>query len=53
VPARTVDGLRRRTRALQGRCQGFNCHAAVLALLARETGQSPGALTLLEASGGR
>ena len=29
VPATTLDGLRRRTRASQGRCQGFNCHAAL------------------------
>jgi glycerol-3-phosphate dehydrogenase len=42
IPARTLDGLRRRTRALQGRCQGFNCHAAVAATLARESGQSIG-----------
>jgi glycerol-3-phosphate dehydrogenase len=42
IPARTLDGLRRRTRALQGRCQGFNCHANVAAVLARETGQSMG-----------
>ncbi len=41
VPARTVDGLRRRTRALQGRCQGFNCHGAVLAALATHTGEDP------------
>jgi glycerol-3-phosphate dehydrogenase len=27
IPATTLDGLRRRTRASQGRCQGFNCHA--------------------------
>ena len=40
IPASSIDGLRRRTRALQGRCQGFNCHAAVTALLARETGLS-------------
>jgi glycerol-3-phosphate dehydrogenase len=39
IPARTLDGLRRRTRALQGRCQGFNCHAALAALLADEAGQ--------------
>ncbi len=52
IPARTVDGLRRRTRAMQGRCQGFNCHAAVVDLLARETGQSPGRLTMLEAASG-
>ena len=41
VPARTVDGLRRRTRALQGRCQGFNCHGAILAQLIAHTGQDP------------
>lgn len=40
IPADTLDGLRRRTRVLQGRCQGFNCHAAVAALLARERGQT-------------
>jgi len=32
VPATTLDGLRRRTRASQGRCQGFNCHAALMKL---------------------
>jgi glycerol-3-phosphate dehydrogenase len=45
IPARNLDGLRRRTRAMQGRCQGFNCHAALVALLARETDQSAEALT--------
>jgi len=48
LPAQTLDGLRRRTRALQGRCQGFNCHAAVLGLLAQHTGASPYALAGLE-----
>ena len=33
IPATTVDGLRRRTRASQGRCQGFNCHAALTSSL--------------------
>ncbi|HEY9152195.1 MAG TPA: FAD-dependent oxidoreductase [Anaerolineales bacterium] len=33
IPASTLDGLRRRTRASQGRCQGFNCHAALLSAL--------------------
>ena len=33
VPARTLDGLRRRTRAMNGRCQGFHCGASVRALL--------------------
>ncbi|MFJ4621556.1 NAD(P)/FAD-dependent oxidoreductase [Streptomyces sp. NPDC088812] len=32
VPARSLEGLRRRTRAMNGRCQGFFCGAAVAAL---------------------
>lgn len=40
IPARNLDGLRRRTRALQGRCQGFNCHAAIVALMAKYMKQS-------------
>ncbi len=43
VPARTLDGLRRRTRCLQGRCQGFYCLAEVVKLAAITTGTSPGA----------
>jgi len=34
VPAANLDGLRRRTRVLMGRCQGFYCGAEVSALLA-------------------
>jgi glycerol-3-phosphate dehydrogenase len=34
IPAVDLDGLRRRTRALMGRCQGFFCGAHVTALLA-------------------
>jgi len=30
IPATSLDALRRRTRAMQGRCQGFNCHASLL-----------------------
>lgn len=37
IPATTVDGLRRRTRASQGRCQGFNCHAALISSLREAT----------------
>jgi glycerol-3-phosphate dehydrogenase len=44
IPARSVDGLRRRTRALMGRCQGFYCSAEVLQLLASESGTSVEAL---------
>jgi glycerol-3-phosphate dehydrogenase len=32
VPATDVDGLRRRTRALAGRCQGFYCLAEVASI---------------------
>ncbi len=37
IPATSLDALRRRTRAMQGRCQGFNCLAALNAVL-REDG---------------
>jgi glycerol-3-phosphate dehydrogenase len=40
VPARDLDGLRRRTRAVAGRCQGFYCSAEVCALAARSDGRS-------------
>jgi glycerol-3-phosphate dehydrogenase len=33
VPARTLEGLRRRTRVQMGRCQGFYCGAEVRSLL--------------------
>jgi glycerol-3-phosphate dehydrogenase len=33
LPPRDVDGLRRRTRALGGRCQGFHCGPRVTAAL--------------------
>jgi glycerol-3-phosphate dehydrogenase len=39
IPPSDLDGLRRRTRALMGRCQGFFCGAEVAALLA---GAGPG-----------
>ena len=42
VPATTLDGLRRRTRALLGRCQGFYCGAAVAGLVADATGRTIG-----------
>lgn len=34
LPPRDVDGLRRRTRAMMGRCQGFYCGAEVESMLA-------------------
>ncbi|HEY3050646.1 MAG TPA: NAD(P)/FAD-dependent oxidoreductase [Gaiellaceae bacterium] len=39
LPARDLDGLRRRTRALMGRCQGFYCGARVASLLAEGGGR--------------
>ncbi len=35
IPPADLDGLRRRTRAMNGRCQGFYCGAEVDALLQR------------------
>jgi glycerol-3-phosphate dehydrogenase len=35
IPPQTLDGLRRRTRATMGRCQGFYCGAAIRAALER------------------
>jgi glycerol-3-phosphate dehydrogenase len=40
IPPTELDGLRRRTRVLMGRCQGFFCGARVAALL-RERVASP------------
>jgi glycerol-3-phosphate dehydrogenase len=39
IPPRDLDGLRRRTRALLGRCQGFYCLAEVAATFAEATGR--------------
>ena len=44
IPARSLDAVRRRTRALFGRCQGFYCAAEVTRLLAEATGQGIDAL---------
>jgi glycerol-3-phosphate dehydrogenase len=38
IPPADADGLRRRTRALMGRCQGFFCAAEVAAALEGERG---------------
>ncbi len=37
LPARSLDALRRRTRAMQGRCQGFNCHASLNVILSERS----------------
>lgn len=48
VPPAGAEGLRRRTRAGNGRCQGFHCGAAVRELREREL---PGRSRALEGSG--
>jgi glycerol-3-phosphate dehydrogenase len=42
IPPGDLDGLRRRTRVLTGRCQGFYCGARVAELLAAPAAQQPG-----------
>ena len=41
IPPVDLDGLRRRTRALNGRCQGFYCGARVRALLGTAGAEAP------------
>lgn len=43
VPPRSLEGLRRRTRARAGRCQGFYCGAAVRELFERGPAKGEGA----------
>lgn len=40
VPARTLDGVKRRVRAGMGRCQGGFCSVKVMEILCEETGLS-------------
>lgn len=42
IPARDLNGLRRRTRVQNGRCQGFFCGAAVRAEIERRMGPTGG-----------
>jgi glycerol-3-phosphate dehydrogenase len=42
IPPTDLDGLRRRTRVLMGRCQGFFCGAHVAGLLAELSGRDSG-----------
>ncbi len=43
LPAGDLGGLRRRTRAMMGRCQGFYCSARVAALARGRIAGFPGA----------
>lgn len=39
--ATTVDGVKRRTRACMGLCQGKTCERLIQSIIAQETGKSP------------
>jgi glycerol-3-phosphate dehydrogenase len=41
VPARSIDGIRKRTRATGGRCQGSVCMAGVAFMCSLQTGRPP------------
>jgi NAD(P)H-nitrite reductase large subunit len=43
--ARTVDGVKKRTRAGMGLCQGKSCQRLTAQIISRETGQSIADLT--------
>jgi glycerol-3-phosphate dehydrogenase len=53
IPPSDLDGLRRRTRALMGRCQGFYCGPSVAALLAEATGRTMAEILDVPEGGGR
>jgi glycerol-3-phosphate dehydrogenase len=42
LPATDLGGLKRRTRAMMGRCQGFYCSARVAAIASGRVGDLPG-----------
>jgi glycerol-3-phosphate dehydrogenase len=46
IPARTVDAVKRRTRAGMGRCQGGFCGSRVIRILARELKIDPTEVTV-------
>jgi glycerol-3-phosphate dehydrogenase len=45
IPPRDLNGLRRRTRAMNGRCQGFYCGAEIMALADRQGDLTPAGRT--------
>ncbi|HLF75274.1 MAG TPA: FAD-dependent oxidoreductase [Anaerolineales bacterium] len=50
IPAKDLDALRRRTRAMQGRCPGFNCQASLMNLILSERHSESTALSLAQVS---
>jgi glycerol-3-phosphate dehydrogenase len=51
LPPVDLDGLRRRTRALMGRCQGFYCSASVVERFSDAIGAGPRSLLALDEVG--
>jgi glycerol-3-phosphate dehydrogenase len=51
VPARSVEGVRKRSRATGGRCQGSVCLAGVIMMCANATGVEPAAVRMGGAEG--
>ncbi len=51
VPARSIDGVRKRTRATGGRCQGAVCLAGVAFLCSLHLNLAPEAIPLTATSG--
>ena len=45
IGARTLDGVKRRTRAGMGRCQGGFCTPRIIEILCEELGLSPDQVT--------
>jgi glycerol-3-phosphate dehydrogenase len=50
IPATTLEGMKRRTRCTQGRCQGFHCQADAVATLAKACGITTDRIIALEES---
>jgi glycerol-3-phosphate dehydrogenase len=48
LPPPDLDGLRRRTRCLQGRCQGFYCTAALVEVMSRHGSMSASELLAID-----
>lgn len=48
LPATDLDGIRRRTRATAGRCQGFHCLAEVTAIATAASGRPAASWTALD-----
>ncbi|MDA0986854.1 MAG: NAD(P)/FAD-dependent oxidoreductase [Bacteroidetes bacterium] len=51
LPARSLDGVRRRTRAMLGRCQGFYCLPNIVDICSHQMNKTPEILLGIEEKG--